>query len=273
VLSRLEDTSYLFIATTVEGLKKGVTYRFQTRAVNKLGVSPWSEQSYSSRVRAGAPEQPAAPFPISSDLTSIQFGWNTPEDHGSAIIGYRLKIQHTGDDVALTRYQSTYTLDNLLPGRVYRIQVKAKNSVGYSPYSEWSSETESRTKTDKPEKPLGVRAIAGSFSFVTLEGRLPCANGDPIRAMLVQKRYIEAFSKGGWEPPIEYKIPEEVIIVEEVDYEAQTVQQAAIEIATKKKKLIEEKERRRSSIIKLDKPKEKIVKVITITFTWVLFIL
>ena len=231
----------VFLAATIEGLTRGSLYRFQIRGVNKLGEGPWSPSSYSFNAMASPPGRPMPPFIDECDLTSIKFRWDAPDDNGSAITGYCVFVQHTGLEHDLHRYQNTYFMDNLLPGRSYRIKVKAKNQAGYSGYSDWNAFSDSRTKTDRPERPSPPRPIAGSFNFVTLEGRLPYFNGDPIRAVMVQKRYVEAFSKGGWEPPVEFRVPDGVKIVEEVDYDSQAIQLSVQEM-DRKKKLQKEKE-------------------------------
>jgi len=57
--------------------------------------------------------------------------------------------------------------------------------------------------------------------------------------MTVQKRIVEAFSKGEWGPPLHFRIPEDVTIVEYVDIEAQQreVQMLAMKIAHEKQSL------------------------------------
>lgn len=66
-----------------------------------------------------------------------------------------------------------------------------------------------------PEAPSAALVpVAGTETSLTLQGRLPYCNGSPITCLLVQKRLIDAFSKGEWGNSEEFGIPKNVIIVE-----------------------------------------------------------
>ncbi len=52
--------------------------------------------------------------------------------------------------VDLPRWQVTYELYDLLPGQSYFVKVLCKNAVGWSPYSEYNTISESETASAAP---------------------------------------------------------------------------------------------------------------------------
>jgi hypothetical protein len=138
------------------------------------------------------------------------------------VTGYRIQIQHTGQEIDLPRNQTTHLLEYLSPGKLYFVRVKAKNKVGSSEYSDWNSPSDASTCSDRPETPLKPKPIAGTWSSISCSCVLPFANGSKITSMQVQKRVISTFFTGQWsEPPESFRIPQDVVVLEEVDYEEQ----------------------------------------------------
>ena len=191
VLERAKDELYLFSVGTFPGLLPGQFYKFQMRAVNDTGAGPWSDASFSVLSETTVPHPPEPPVVQEANLTSLLFRWNAPEEQGgSAITGFRFNVQHTGEVVDLPRSCTTQLVEFLHPGKGYRARVMAKNSVGWSDYSDWNELAAGRTKSDIPEPPNKPKPVAGSWSAITFEVQLPFANGSQIHSMQVRDIHI-----------------------------------------------------------------------------------
>jgi Fibronectin type III domain len=170
---------------------------------------------------ATSPDVPGKPEPpevIEKTMSTLTFRWSSPHDGGSAITGFSVEEEGTGLVTEHGRSATTHTCRYLIAGRPHRIRLRAKNVVGSSEYSEWTDAEQSTTLSDKPENPSGLNAVAGTWNSITLTGRLPFDNGNPIRLMLVQKRTIDAYTKSGWSVPELFEVPKDVTIVEQVDF-------------------------------------------------------
>lgn len=213
-LERSRDETEVFIVADLVNLRPGFMYKFCVRAMNSVGLGEPSLDSYSVSTLPGLPGKPKPPVSIHASLTTITFHWDAPDDCGSAINGYRIWIGHLNRHVDVHRSCNTYKLDKLLPGRQYYMKVMAKNAVGFGEYSELNSDSDSKTTVAVPESPAGpMKPIAGTWNSITLEiPAIPYHNGSPIHTICVQKRVIETFSKGEWERPVRFRVPEDVIV-------------------------------------------------------------
>ena len=128
-------------------------YIFRTRGVNVAGNGPWSVPTYSTFTNPVVPSKPKPPTIVQATLRSILFGWEPPDDGGSAITGYTVVLQNSGRHIELPRTAVSYLWEGLFPGRKYFLKVRACNEVGYSEFSHWNSEDECHTMTDAPETP------------------------------------------------------------------------------------------------------------------------
>eukprot|EP00596_Hydrurales_sp_CCMP1899_P009696 CAMPEP_0119051514 /NCGR_PEP_ID=MMETSP1177-20130426/73098_1 /TAXON_ID=2985 /ORGANISM="Ochromonas sp, Strain CCMP1899" /LENGTH=1331 /DNA_ID=CAMNT_0007030729 /DNA_START=428 /DNA_END=4420 /DNA_ORIENTATION=- len=217
VMSQLSDEKALFVAYTTTNLAIGCPYRFQVRAVNRLGEGPLSPESYSFSTSSAPPRPPDAPIVEERTITSIYFVWEPPNDLGSAITGYKVFVEHSELEISLPRNQLYWMEEYLLPGSTCRLKVAARNVYGYSEYSPWSG-SDSTTLTQKPDNPLSMLvAVDATWCSMTLEACLTYDNGSPITAMEVQMRVIEAFARGPWQSKKVFQIPSDVLILEEVD--------------------------------------------------------
>ena len=226
VLERRQDTTMLFVVAEYVNLKPGFNYLFRTRGMNVAGLGPWSVPTYSTFTLPTVPATPHRPHIAHATLRSILFQWDPPDTGGSAITGYSIILKNSDRHINLPRSAVNYLWEGLFPGRSYYLKVQARNEVGASEYSEWNLPSQSHTMTGPPELPPNPRAIAGTWDHITLETRLSYNNGSFITGMEVEQRFIDPFQIGEWEHPIglfTYKIPEDVEIVEAVDYEQQQV--------------------------------------------------
>ena len=161
------------------------------------------------------------------------------EEGGSAVTGYKFQIQHTGQEFDLPRTQKSYLVEFLHPGKSYLTRVLAINKVGASEYSEWSDSVGSKTLSDRPEKPMKPKPVSGTWATISFSAVLPFANGSRIVAMQVQRRELNQFLTGLWSEPVDYRIPQDITVLEEVDFEQQQLmlQMKEMEQANEKKKL------------------------------------
>ena len=148
----------------ITGLRPGVQYDLKVRAANDTGPGPWSE----SLVVRSSLEQPFAPSLTSVTPRDMGLGaaWTAPtEDGGSEITSYDLRTirsnasQTDKDDP--TNWDETFSawtpLDGDLQGRVagltngvdeYDVQVRARNAIGVSDWSETLKGTPAIQNTD-----------------------------------------------------------------------------------------------------------------------------
>ena len=148
----------------ITGLGPGVQYDLKVRAANDTGPGPWSE----SLVVRSSLEQPFAPSIDTVSPRDMGLGatWTAPtEDGGSEITSYDLRTirsnasQTDKDDP--TNWDETFSawtpLDGDLQGRVagltngvdeYDVQVRARNAIGVSDWSETLKGTPAIQNTD-----------------------------------------------------------------------------------------------------------------------------
>lgn len=127
---------------TVTNLTKGKKYRCQVRAINSVGVSPYSALTSTVTLPPGVPDAPrnVAAVPLSSTSARVSFSppvWNG----GSAITSYlaRCVSSNGGTTRARTGTSSPLVVGSLTPGKTYRCQVRATNSVGNGAFSALST--------------------------------------------------------------------------------------------------------------------------------------
>lgn len=158
-----------------------------------------SEASYSTSTQPGLPKKPLAPYRIDRGLTWLRLQWDPPDDSGSAIIGYRLFIQHREYYFDVPRWQVTYEMNKLLPGQSYHLKVLAKNVVGWTEYSPYNTDLVGETATAPPDTPLNPTPYIGGWGYIRLKVQIPFGNGRAATHMYCQRRIVQAFSKSQWE--------------------------------------------------------------------------
>lgn len=139
---------------TITGLAAATAYQVQARAKNSAGYGDWSESGTATTMAATTPSAPDAPT-IASGSRQLTASWSAPSsDGGAAITHYqwRHRIESseawtTGSDLAASPTRATIT--GLAAGTTYKVQVRAKNSVGYGSWSE------DGTGTTRPVTPTG----------------------------------------------------------------------------------------------------------------------
>ena len=142
--SEIGNKHYLRSHTvTFSGSEESLLFRFRMRATNEIGSI---ESSISNQLLAGVPVKPSSP-PL-SDATqtgpsTVSVTWTPVADTGgSDIVTYSLEIDDGigGDFISLfdTNYlklEYTYNV-GIIKGRNYRVRYRARNSIGWSEYSD-----------------------------------------------------------------------------------------------------------------------------------------
>ena len=101
-----------------------------------------AEQTFTIRVtdEREPPEVPEAPVISGATAESLQVSWNEPDNTGPAITDYDVQYREKGTGRFIDGDQQgpgrTLTLEDLEPGTVYEVQVRAKNDEGTSDWSD-----------------------------------------------------------------------------------------------------------------------------------------
>lgn len=128
-------------------------------AVNAIGTGLQTDEL--AIIAASVPAQPIAPTRTSTSLSSISIQWVAPDDGGSDLTRYILKMNEgTGSstfniiDDAIAPGDTTYTKSSLTAGQNYRFILIAVNAVGQSIASAQSSDITVAVKPDAPGDPV-----------------------------------------------------------------------------------------------------------------------
>lgn len=119
-------------------LLPGTHYDFRVRAKTTHGWGPTSA-TVTVRTVSLVPSAPLMRDGHSVDGASLHIRWTEAAHNGAQVEGYELQWRHWGAKQWYTA--STMILGteckkkNLLPGRRYQFRVRAKNRVGFGPYS------------------------------------------------------------------------------------------------------------------------------------------
>jgi len=149
----VNDSPITDLQYTVDNLTPATQYEFRVAAVNKEGTVEFSRMC-PVIVTVEKPGRPDCPEVLEVIGTSVRLQWIAPDsDGGAAITQYTVEYYTGGENkyvpVDVTAGQSTsYTLRNTLhPCTKYRFAVAAVNSVGAGPWSDYTREFTTFTRT------------------------------------------------------------------------------------------------------------------------------
>jgi titin len=176
-------------STTVTGLTNGTAYTFRVAATNANGTSQFSAASaaVTPRPPSAVPAIPATPT-ANPGNTSATVTWTAPNNGGSAITGYTLRVWNGTTQVGAPRVFGnvlTTNVTGLTNGTAYTFDVAATNAIGTSQFSTLSAPVTPRAV---PGAPTGVTATAGNTA-ATVNWVAPASNGgSPITGYSVEVR-------------------------------------------------------------------------------------
>lgn len=125
-------------STSVTGLTPGTTYYFWARTHNSAGYSPWSARS--SAKTLSTPAAPAAPTVSNITQTSAKVAYVLGSNGGSTILEAQIGWGTDPNTPTFTLSGSTpQTITGLNPGTIYFFRVRARNSIGWGPWSPFTS--------------------------------------------------------------------------------------------------------------------------------------
>lgn len=130
------------IPVTITGLTPGTTYYFWGRGYNAFGYSGWGPRAQVTTWRVPDPPNPPVISDISQGSAIATF---TPNgDGGTPITTYEVGYSTSPTDDPSTTLVATSPqgIVNLTPATPYYFRVRARNAVGWSP---WSSATLAKT--------------------------------------------------------------------------------------------------------------------------------
>ena len=181
-----------------EGLKPGYMYRIRVAGVSSIGQGKWSRATFSTMTRSTRPSPPLPPFvpPSSISMFGLRVEWRAPEENGSSITRFVIRLCHDGSTVTVNQNYTHIDLDDLQPGCAYSFQLRAGNQEGTSDWSPVSKEVWTLTsKTETPEPPVSVDS---GIDWIDLHAQKPFENGAPIERFTVQRREISMYTKATW---------------------------------------------------------------------------
>jgi len=118
----------------ISGLTPGVTYYFWAQTHNLKGWSGWSARV--SITTLNGPEAPSTPVISNIGPTTVDVVFSPNGDGGSPITEYELTYTDVptppGFSVSAVSPQTLY---GLIPGKTYYVWARARNAVGWGPYS------------------------------------------------------------------------------------------------------------------------------------------
>ena len=167
-------------STTISSLANGTSYQVQVRARNSVGWGGWSDSA--SDTPATTPAVPT----LTPDNGQLKVDWTAPSvTSGAAITEYEVRVLRASNGALISSSRTgssttTVTFD-LTNGVSYRVQVRAKNSAGYSPWSGPATDTPAAA----PDAP-GTPTLTPGNGQITVEWAAPAANGAAINDYDVQ---------------------------------------------------------------------------------------
>jgi len=163
------NTSYPTVlsdgSTSITGLIPGRKYYFWARTHNAIGYSNWSGRGYATTLNV--PDAPTTPLLSSITSTTVDISWSANGTGGSPITGYQVGygLAPAGPSTIVNvSGSSPKVITGLQPGYFYYFWVRAKNAIGYSP---WSSYISHRTVSGAYVKVDGVWRFAVPYVKVS----------------------------------------------------------------------------------------------------------
>ncbi|NLE70617.1 MAG: tandem-95 repeat protein [Actinomycetales bacterium] len=191
------DTSFVVTGTSreISGLANGVVYTVRVRARNSAPEpGAWSPPATGRPARA--PDAPAVSATLAGSGERIDVRWTPPADGGEPVEAYEVRVD--GAVVLTAGAAETTTSFPAVRGRLYEVEVRARNAVGWSPWGRTQGQIWGQPGSVGPvsvadatgrDTPWGAGAVRAAWSRPTETG------GDGI--VLRHYRVVLVDSSGG----------------------------------------------------------------------------
>ena len=183
------------LAARLGGLTNGTTYAVQVRAVNAVGLGPWSP---SGTLKAGLPARATAPTLVSGN-TQLAATWAAVSGNGSNITDYDIRYSSDGGttwtefNASNTSTSTSATITGLTNGTAYLVQVRAGNTHGDGLWSPSSASVEVGAPT-APTAP----SLTPASGQVTVTWIAPDSSGSAITDYDLQYCSADCATTGVW---------------------------------------------------------------------------
>ncbi len=183
------------------GVRPGMTYTYQIRAVNSVGNADWSNDPSATTDNAvpdAITDLTASPS-ASDPHRSVDLVFTTPADNGAAIDRYSVRRRPANSeqpivwnlvdpwnavvDGSKTTIVMTGTIE---PGTGYRFEIIPRNSIGNGALSNVASVTTEATAA--PDAITDLAATSTSAREIGLLWSAPDANGEPIAGYRLERK-------------------------------------------------------------------------------------
>lgn len=157
----------------LDGLEPEKLYHFKFAAINQVGIGSWKEEDPRTMPKKSAPEEPEI-MPVDGNVKISPYPdrytleWKIPQDNGEKIMWFEVAyylvdkenhFEKIGNMQTrnITNPQSTsFTLDGLTSNRHYKVELRAKNKIGYSQPGYVIIKTPADQSTEVPASMAGV---------------------------------------------------------------------------------------------------------------------
>lgn len=141
--------------SNLSSLTPGTVYYFWARSRNVKGWGPWSGRASAKTLKV--PDAPTVPLLAAVRMTSVDVAFTGNSDNGSPILEYQIGFGTSSATPSSTvSATSPQTVTGLSPGLTYYFRTRARNIVGWGPWSAASS----------------IKTIAGAYVKVGAEWKL-----------------------------------------------------------------------------------------------------
>eukprot|EP00746_Dinoflagellata_sp_MGD_P009124 gnl/MRDRNA2_/MRDRNA2_118438_c0_seq1.p1 gnl/MRDRNA2_/MRDRNA2_118438_c0~~gnl/MRDRNA2_/MRDRNA2_118438_c0_seq1.p1 ORF type:complete len:1905 (-),score=330.47 gnl/MRDRNA2_/MRDRNA2_118438_c0_seq1:117-5831(-) len=191
-----EDSTLKF---AVNQLAPGCSYWMQVCQENVHGQSEWSLISDRVETLPDVPQKPTPPYSDQTTPKSVELRWFSPHDNGAPITGYMLRykfheletksaiapvfeildpnaIEIPQDQIDVA--SGVHDVTGLSPGNTYFFQVRCRNKVGWS---EWSNTSRGFvTRPSKPDAPENLQCVDHTPVSLDMTWEVPEEHGAPV---------------------------------------------------------------------------------------------
>lgn len=167
-LAEVSESTFTYVRSGLS--PPGETFKFKVAAVNVIDSG--SQTNELAIIAASAPAKPVAPTKATASLSSISIEWQEPDDGGSTLLNYILKMNEgTGSstfniiDASVPAGDISYTRSGLTTGEDYQFVLIAVNAVGSSDESNASDDIRAALKPDAPGDPFYSTSSQTTMQF------------------------------------------------------------------------------------------------------------